>query len=37
MEVTNTEAVIYYNEDIDLTSQQDISNVFAVSDLLFCS
>ena len=30
-EVGNTEAVMVYNEDIDLPPPQDISNVFAVA------
>ena len=32
-EVSNTETVIAYNEDLDLPPPQDILNVFASSDL----
>ena len=32
-EVANTETVMAYNEDPDTPSPQDISNVFAVTDL----
>ena len=34
LEVSNTETVIGYNEDIDPPPPQDISNVFAAADLL---
>ena len=34
LEVSNTEEVMGYNEDIDPPPPHDISNVFAVSDLL---
>ena len=36
-EVSNTETVMAYNEDIDLTPPQDILNVFAAVDLSSCS
>ena len=36
-EVSDTETVMAYNEDLDLPPPQDISNVFAAADLLSCS
>ena len=36
-EVSNTETVVAYNEDVDIPPPQDISNVFAASDLSYCS
>ena len=36
-EVSNTETVMAYNEDLDLPPPQDISNVFAAADLSSCS
>ena len=35
-EVANTETVMSDNEELDPTSQQDISNVFAEADLSSC-